>query len=201
MPGEGCQRGEQVFATAGFAWTPRGEARRRAPPIWCLRVVVIIRQRCQPQRAHLSEVLSVQASLVTRRGAGVREGTGCVLIIKTVQHESPPTAGPAGTVPSETLILPWGSAFPREVLGPAWHVATILCHRLPGGSQAMSKPPLTVKECSLWELQQESVWEGPGAASCNPPSLKGLAAPQVSAGGLEQLPRPHPAAQALPGCS
>lgn len=48
----------------------------------------------------------------------------------------------------------------------------------------MSKPHFTVTECSLWELQGENVWEGPGAAASNPPSLKGLAGPQVSGEGL-----------------
>lgn len=41
-----------------------------------------------------------------------------------------PAAAPAGTVPSETVILLWRSVFPQEVLGLAWHGATILSHRL-----------------------------------------------------------------------
>lgn len=61
----------------------------------------------------------------------------------------------------------------------------------------MSKPHFTVTECSLWEPQRESVWEGPGAVSSNPPTLKGLAGPQVSGEGLTQLPRPYPATHAL----
>lgn len=62
----------------------------------------------------------------------------------------------------------------------------------------MSKLHFTVTECSLWEPQEENVWEGPGAAASNPPSLKGLAGSQVSGEGLSSSP--PCSTRSPPGC-
>lgn len=74
------------------------------------------------------EMFSVRATVwVTRRGAGVREGTGHTRTIKNTQHETPPRSSHTWRPPPprRSVVPLRGSRLLQEALRLAWRVATI----------------------------------------------------------------------------